>query len=143
MLINKSIYIPVHFTIVTRKNLESKQVKEKSIEEYLELAKAAVKKLDKYIKDFRTSYEQQFDPDQGNVEEEEHLEAVRTKTKSSLFKSSFFPDTEICAWCDETVSGSCVSCLCSKNVNVTSAGADMSGRDKPGDVSLNFFCLTD
>ena len=76
--IDKSIYIAVHFTIVTRKNLESKQVKEKSIEEYLELAKAAVKKLDKYIKDFRNSYEQQFDPEQGNVEEEEHLEAVKT-----------------------------------------------------------------
>lgn len=62
-----------------RKKLESKKAEQKRIEEYLELAKAAVKKLDKYIKDFRTSYEQQFDPEQGNVEEEEHLEAVGTK----------------------------------------------------------------
>ena len=92
------------FTIFVRKNLESKTVEQKNIEEYLELARAAIRKLDKYIKDFRTSYEQQFDPEQGNVEEEEHLEAVRARTKSSLFKSSFLPDTKICAWCDETVS---------------------------------------
>ena len=77
---------PIYVTVknVFRNNLNSKNVEEKRTEEYLELAKAAVKKLDKYIKAFRTSYETQFDPEQGNFEEEEHLEAVRTKTKSNL-----------------------------------------------------------
>ena len=65
--------------MIFRNNLESKKVEPKAVDEYLELAKAAIKKLDRYIKDFRTSYEEKFDAEQGNNEEEEHLEAVRTK----------------------------------------------------------------
>ena len=75
--------------MVFRNNLESKKVEPKAMDEYLELAKAAVKKLDIYIKDFRTSYEEKFDPEQGNNEEEEHLEAVRTN-KYIFLKKTFF-----------------------------------------------------